>query len=326
MISVIIPTRNRANLLSVTLPTILNQSLGNERYEIIVVDNGSDDNTWEVVEFYQRNNKNITYVWEERLGLHNGRHAGMDKAKYDNLVFVDDDIWARPNWLKGITNGFEDGDVKLIGGNNLPLFAKQPPMWLQFLWSWNMKLGYKSIPALSVIEFSYNRIKEISPYNVWGCNFAVRRDIVDRAGGFHPDGMPKSLIQFRGDGESHISDFIYWNRQKCIFVPEATIYHTVTESRMTHNYFYDQGYKEGITSSYRMLRGDIEDDKPTLTKNMRNYFLNGFKSVAFKFGGRELTEVLNHYNNGVEKGFNDHIAAYNHNAQLRDWVHKGKYY
>ena len=326
MISVIIPTRNRSKLLSVALQTALNQSLDSELYEIIVVDNGSDDNTRDVVKYYQTENKNITYVLEERPGLHNGRHTGMNTAKYNYLVFADDDIWARSSWLKGIADSFNNMDVKMIGGNNLPLFTQQPPAWLQCLWSWNMKLGYKSIPALSIIEFPYKKVKEISPYNVWGCNFAVSREIVESAGGFHPDGMPKNFIQFRGDGESHISDFVFKNQHKCVFVPEASVYHTVTANRMTHEYFYDQGYKEGVTSSYRMLRGAISHENLSLSKQLRNFIKKNVKLIANELLNRDVNAVLARYNKGIEFGRREHLDAYDNDSTVREWVHRSSYY
>jgi hypothetical protein len=40
---------------------------------------------------------------------------------------------------------------------------------------------------------------------VYGCNFCIRKDFLSQVGGFHPDGMPRELIRYRGDGETFVS-------------------------------------------------------------------------------------------------------------------------
>ena len=84
-LSVIIPTRNRSNLLDKTLLSIANQFFPKDFFEVIVVDNGSTDNTKEVVEKHN-NDLNLVYLYESNPGLHVGRHAGLNIAKSELLV------------------------------------------------------------------------------------------------------------------------------------------------------------------------------------------------------------------------------------------------
>ena len=117
-------------------------------------------------------------------------------------VFCDDDIKASPTWLEGILESFKDPEIKLVGGNNLPDYETKPPNWLLSLWipvQWG-----RILPYYSLLDFNTEAI-EISPYFVWGCNFAIRKSIIFELGGFNPDGMPKNLIKFRGDGETVVS-------------------------------------------------------------------------------------------------------------------------
>ena len=86
-ISAIIPTYNRAEFILKAVKSIQNQSLSVG--EIIVVDDGSTDNTKELLE-----NENITYIYQENKGVSSARNRGIKEAKYEWLAFLDsDDLW-----------------------------------------------------------------------------------------------------------------------------------------------------------------------------------------------------------------------------------------
>jgi len=250
-LSVIIPTRNRAHLLDRTLEALFHQTYSQERFEVIVVDNGSTDSTAQVAEKYKSRFKNFNYLFEISPGLHVGRHAGMKTAKGQILVYGDDDIRPFPTWLEGVRESFQDPQVALVGGNNLPEYENDPPKWVDLLWSvtpWGKALGY-----YSVLDFG-NEIAEISPYYVWGCNFSIRKSILREIGGFHPDGMPEELLHYRGDGETAVSKAILNKGYKTIFNPKASVYHCVSSSRVTLNYLYKRAYAQGISDSYTQIR------------------------------------------------------------------------
>lgn len=69
-LSVIILTRNRCELLNLTLKSICKQTFDASKYEVIVVDNGSTDNTKKVVDSYATRIPNLVYFFEDRPGLH----------------------------------------------------------------------------------------------------------------------------------------------------------------------------------------------------------------------------------------------------------------
>jgi glycosyltransferase involved in cell wall biosynthesis len=86
-ISVIIPTYNRASFLEKTIESVLNQT--KEVDELIVIDDGSSDNTQEIVKKY-----NIKYIYQENNGVSSARNCGIKNAKNDWICFLDsDDIW-----------------------------------------------------------------------------------------------------------------------------------------------------------------------------------------------------------------------------------------
>src|SRR5690606_19553916 len=116
------------------LRSLTRQTVSTSAFEVIVVDNGSRDSTREVVEGYS-GSLNLRYIHAPEPGLHVGRHVGYFEAKSDVLMYADDDIEALPTWVDSVVKAFADEKVGLVGGNNYPLFEKDPPEWLKLWWA-----------------------------------------------------------------------------------------------------------------------------------------------------------------------------------------------
>jgi len=251
LISVVIPTRNRATLLDRTLGSLLAQTLPGERFEVIVVDNGSTDATLEICRAWAGRLRNFRSICEKEPGLHVGRHAGLRASRSELLVYADDDIRAFPTWLEGMVDAFRDLNVGLVGGNSLPEFDASPPVWWEQLKEKSPR-GW-AIPPLSLLDYGA-KDGDIEPRLVWGCNFGVRRSLVENAGGFHPDGMPADRLQFRGDGESHVTAFAARRGLRIRFAPRASIHHFTPASRLTDEYLHARGYAQGFSRVYAEVR------------------------------------------------------------------------
>lgn len=102
-ISVLIATRNRAPQLKRCLMSLQKQSI--KPNEVILVDNGSTDNTREVCSVF-RFILPIRYKKEQRIGLPFARNTSMQLARGDIYAFIDDDCIASRNWLKAIQAHF----------------------------------------------------------------------------------------------------------------------------------------------------------------------------------------------------------------------------
>lgn len=325
MISVVIPTLNRADLLELALASLIKQDLQPFGFEVLVIDNGSTDHTQNVIDQFKGHLGNLSGIYAPEPGLHTGRHAGMKAAKGDILVFADDDIEALPTWLSSIDEAFKDPQVAMVGGNNYPLFLQTPPDWLNRMWHRPTFRGYKSISSLSVIEFTESP-REMTPYHVWGCNFAIRKEVLMQAGGFHPDGMPKELIRFRGDGETHVSRYVAESGLKCVFHPGASVHHKVTPERMTHAYFRQRGFNQGVSDSYTQLRQ--QDLSSTSAKRPFIKRALGFavRKALNLLDSAETRRVATELQLGHREGFAYHQAAYRDDPEVRDWVHQPTYF
>ena len=123
--SVIVPTRNRADLLAGCLRSLAAQDCPAGDFEVLVVDNGSTDGTAALcAEAPERFGlAGLRCVVEPEPGLLSGRHRGALEARGGVLVFVDDDIVAAPGWLSALLRAFDDPCVHLAGGPSVGRFA-----------------------------------------------------------------------------------------------------------------------------------------------------------------------------------------------------------
>lgn len=313
-LSVIIPTRNRAQALSSALRSIAGQTLSQDEFEVIVVDNGSVDNTRDIFESFRGTIRNLLYSHEERPGLHAGRHRGLSRAGTDILVYADDDIEAFPTWLQGVSEAFEDQDVVLAGGKVIPRFENEPPGWLAGMWE-RPREGGRILTELSIIDLG-DHIREISPYHVFGCNFSIKKQILLDAGGFHPDAMPREQIRFRGDGETSVANYINTRGHRVVYHPRASVYHRVTRERMTEAYFSRRAYCEGISDSYARLR--------------RGRRGSGWKQYRARMEGL-MCGLLNDWRTtrflgSYMQGFHYHQREVRNDVALLEWVMKKDYF
>ena len=253
-VSVIIPTLNRFDSLYRAITSASNQTLPSDCYEIIVVDNGSTDETQELIEHLKKDgqkpiHKPIHYVFEPNLGLHNARHAGARVAKGDILVFTDDDATFDPSWLEAYSKTFiEHPEMVAAGGPVRPIWEAQPPKWL---------LDYmgdvRMFPILSIME-PYKEFRLDLKGFFFGVNMAIRRNVLLEVGGFNPEAFGDIWL---GDGETGLNRKL-WERGMLIgYVPEAIAYHNIPLERMTVKYFCRRMANEGACTEYELFHHGI---------------------------------------------------------------------
>ena len=116
-VSVIVPTYNRAQFLPNAVKSIINQEYDN--IEIIIVDDGSTDNTQTVVSSLQKEYSWINYYLNERTkGPSGARNTGLLKATGDFMAFLDsDDIWLEHHLSKGMEIFSKYPEIDVLFGN-----------------------------------------------------------------------------------------------------------------------------------------------------------------------------------------------------------------
>ena len=121
MISFIIPVYNAEKTIERTINSILKQTDSELEYEIIIVDDGSIDNTSEIVRKFTSNSK-IKYYFKENTGVADARNYGVEKATGEYIIFVDSDDYISYDLLKDIKPYIKQR-IELIKWN--PIFVDE---------------------------------------------------------------------------------------------------------------------------------------------------------------------------------------------------------
>jgi len=105
MISIVIPALNSSKTIRACIESVLRQSK-----DIIVVDNGSTDETVLIAKEYP-----VTMLKEKKKSSYAARNLGLKNAKFPLVAFIDSDCIASPDWTQNLRNGFKGG-AKIVGG------------------------------------------------------------------------------------------------------------------------------------------------------------------------------------------------------------------
>ena len=94
-ISIIVPVYNVEKYLKRCIDSILNQSFTD--FELILVDDGSTDNSGEIIDEYAIKDERIKVIHKENGGLSSARNVGIEYSKGNYIAFVDSDDWENVN-------------------------------------------------------------------------------------------------------------------------------------------------------------------------------------------------------------------------------------
>ena len=99
-LSVIISTRNRAPLLAVTLKSLQRQDLEVSKFQVVIIDDDSDDNTYSIVEQFSSDINISYYKNTKRLGKNQSRNIGITRANNEVVYLLDSDTYLSPQTLR----------------------------------------------------------------------------------------------------------------------------------------------------------------------------------------------------------------------------------
>lgn len=312
-LSIVIPTKNREKMLDMCLQSIVKQKADESDYEVIVIDNGSTDNTRKTARAYRDRIKNFRYIYDARPGLHVGRNRGLLESRGELVGYLDDDVLLFPDWINAVLKAFEDEQVMRVGGSVIPYDMNL--LTKEFRKRHEVTRGsYHFVYCISCfwqkgISENDRRVNLSKPGMGFGGNSIYRKEVLYECKGFHPDGMPKHLLMYRGDGESYVSQFMYSRKMKELYCAQASVYHMIDVKRVNDSYIGYMYFRNGISAMYTSLRGG------GLPEGLKSLYL-GFKACNFK------QRDMFHYLCGKLYLF----AYYLFYGQVRKWVHKESYF
>ena len=169
-VSVIIPVYNSEKDLSICLESILDQSIPQDDYEVIVIDNNSTDNTVKVIKKHQ-----VIFGSEKEQSSYAARNKGISLAKSEYLIFTDADCKPTKDWLKGYLNCLSKTAAKLMAGS-IELTMDDPDnAWMMYdkLNHMNQKLlvktkGFAATANLMVHKEVFETVGEFDPSLISG--------------------------------------------------------------------------------------------------------------------------------------------------------------
>lgn len=240
-ISVVIATYNRATLLGECLRHLADQPFQADD-DVVVVDNGSTDETPRVIEAARdRFPVRLRHLTESRPGKSHAVAAAVAAADGDVLAFTDDDVTVGPQWIPTIRRIMRDSDAALVGGPVLPRWEASPPSWLRFE---RTEFGRLAAP-LGLLHYG-PASTELGPRTVLGANMAIRRAPINKVGGF-----ARHLGKLRGtllSGEDHeLCQRVQAAGYKAIYHPDLHVAHWVPVERMRASYSMSWFFWSGIT-------------------------------------------------------------------------------
>jgi glycosyltransferase involved in cell wall biosynthesis len=193
-ISIVVPTFNSAKVLGTCLESLTNQTVGRERYEVIVVDDGSTDETRDVVSKYP-----VKYIYQRNSGPAVARNNGVRQAEGEIILFTDADCEPQSNWIEELVKPLRDPQVVGVKG----IYKTRQKEIIARLVQIEYEHKYERMKKFKYIDF-------IDTYSA-----GYRKDVFLKYSGFD-ERYPKASVE-----DQEFSFRLSQDGHKMVFNPEA---------------------------------------------------------------------------------------------------------
>jgi glucosyl-dolichyl phosphate glucuronosyltransferase len=239
--TVLVCTRNRGVLFERVCLELLQQSRSARGWELLIVDNGSTDDTPDLARRIERERPDIVRVVREpAVGLSVARNRGIREARGVHILFLDDDAFPEPGWLDAMTAALSRDGVVCAGGPVQPLIQGELPDWF---------LG-RYMPYLTAWDLGKTRVN--LTYNEYprGANMGFRKQAFEIVGVF-ADSLGRKGASLMSCEEIELCLRI--ERVGCgdiVYEPAAGVRHVTAAGRLTPEWmrqrFAAQGRSEAV--------------------------------------------------------------------------------
>lgn len=233
MVSVLICTYNRADVLRHCLDSLVRQAASEEQFEVIVVDNNSTDDTAALVQEYTGQYAHFHYILETDQGLSYARNRAYRAAHAPWLLYLDDDARAEADLVSAALELTRDYPYDIYGGVVLPWYLHARPKWFRDHYA----------------EKDWSGLRKVTPQSqpgayAKGCLMMIRKEWLDRYGDFSVDlGMTGNTVAY-GE-ETELQQRLRAHGARLAFAPQMVIHHLVAPYKMQLDWFFRSAFALG---------------------------------------------------------------------------------
>lgn len=243
LLSVVVCTYNRAKFVVDALDSLVAQDFDKSKFEVILINNNSPDNTAELCEGYGAKHPDLQYRYyvEYNAGVSPARNRGVAEACAEIVVFIDDDGIAEPNLLSVVYDFFQKTpNAAATGGRVFPNFESKRPRWM----------SHFLIPLTSSLDMGSKTRVFKRRYFPMGANMAFRASIFREYGNFHLE-LGRKKLSLAGAEEKDLFYRIMNAGKKVYYIPQAVVHHYVPDARLTYAFFKRQAVGIGFSEMCR---------------------------------------------------------------------------
>lgn len=224
--SIIIPSFNRADELQELLASVQELDFPRQRFEVVIADDGSTDNTAQMIaEAQRRYDFTLKYFTQQRKGPGAARNLGMEQAQGDFFIFIDSDVILPRGWLSAIDDQLQTSRADAFGGPDTYLKSFSPLL---------KAINYTMTSFISTGGLRGKKGKSLAKYYPRSFNMGLSRALWQKIGGFG---------SLRHGQDIEFSNRIIKSGAKVVFIENAFVYH---KRRTSLKRFFRQVYNWGV--------------------------------------------------------------------------------
>jgi len=284
-ISVITCTHNpRRDYLKATVDSLAQQTLGQDRWEYVLIDNASDSGRTPEVDLSWHSHARV--VCEEKLGLTSARVRGIRETNGELLVFVDDDNVLDSNYLEQIVKVAEHKPfLGSWSGQCIPRFDQPPPEWTKRYWG-NLALRQFDQDVWSNLP----RLADTMPC---GAGLCVRREVAQHYVRLQEARRERTQLDRKGDsllsgGDNELAGCACDLGLGVGLITSLKLTHLIPAQRLTVDYL--ARLAEGIHFSSVLLDADRNIDVPVRT--ILGKVVDQLRLLRLRMPHREISKAV----------------------------------
>lgn len=262
-VSIVVCCYNSVARLHDTIRHIVQQKTDNTfSWELIIVDNASTDNTFELAnEILQKSSIQFQVVKETTAGLSSARRKGFAVSKFDYLLYCDDDNWLAENYVQ---RAFEIMNAKtqiaILGGMGEAVFESVEPTWFKKLEK-NFAVGDQSSAKENLSKVT----------EVYGAGFTVRKSFLEQLFNSNVQNVlsDRSGGQLISGGDTEWCYLARYFGKEVWYSRDLKFKHLMTSSRMSWDYLKKLYFGFGRTNIYTHAYKYVEANHKVPNQKLR---------------------------------------------------------